>query len=93
MSRAFAFVLSLGLLVAISHAQVLRDVSFDNIARPQPGEWPSYNGQLSAHRHSALDYINRVTCRRSRRYGPTKWARAGAQDDTASRRRTMYVAA
>jgi alcohol dehydrogenase (cytochrome c) len=31
---------------------------FERIASPQPGEWPSYNGQLSGNRHSALRQIN-----------------------------------
>jgi PQQ-dependent dehydrogenase (methanol/ethanol family) len=33
-------------------------IKFADIARPKPGEWPSYHGQLSANRHSALDQIN-----------------------------------
>jgi len=31
---------------------------FDDIARPKPGEWPTYHGRLSGNRHSALDQIN-----------------------------------
>jgi alcohol dehydrogenase (cytochrome c) len=31
---------------------------FERIANPQPGEWPTYNGQLSGNRHSALRQIN-----------------------------------
>ena len=35
-----------------------RDTSFDRIARPLPGEWPTYHGHLSGNRHSPLDQIN-----------------------------------
>ena len=31
---------------------------FADIARPKPGEWPTYHGRLSGNRHSALDQIN-----------------------------------
>ena len=58
MSRPIAFVLSVGLLTGISQAQSPREITFDEIARPKPGEWPSYNGHLSANRHSPLDQIN-----------------------------------
>jgi alcohol dehydrogenase (cytochrome c) len=57
-SRTVAFVLSIGLLTSLSHAQWHRVITFDDIARPRPGEWPSYNGLLSANRHSPLDQIN-----------------------------------
>ena len=40
------------------HAQLPRQITFDDIVRPRPGEWPTYNGQLSANRHSPLDHIN-----------------------------------
>ena len=33
-------------------------VGFDEIVHPKAGEWPSYNGQLSGNRHSALNQIN-----------------------------------
>jgi alcohol dehydrogenase (cytochrome c) len=56
-----AFVLSIALLTSISHAQLPRAITFDDIARPKPGEWPSYNGLLSANRHSPLDQINTRT--------------------------------
>jgi len=32
--------------------------SFEEIAAPRPGEWPTYHGRLSGNRHSALDQIN-----------------------------------
>jgi alcohol dehydrogenase (cytochrome c) len=57
-SRTVAFVLSIGLLTSSSHAQLPREITFDDIARPKPGEWPSYNGLLNANRHSPLDQIN-----------------------------------
>ncbi len=53
-----AFVLSIALLAAAPHTQSRRAITFDDIARPKPGEWPSYNGSLSANRHSPLDRIN-----------------------------------
>jgi PQQ-dependent dehydrogenase (methanol/ethanol family) len=33
-------------------------LTFDRIARPKAGEWPSYNGTLDGNRHSLLDQIN-----------------------------------
>jgi alcohol dehydrogenase (cytochrome c) len=33
-------------------------ITFADIVHPKPGEWPSYNGQLSGNRHSSLDQIN-----------------------------------
>jgi alcohol dehydrogenase (cytochrome c) len=60
-SRTVAFVLSIGLLASISRAQLPREITFDDIAHPKPGEWPSYNGLLSANRHSPLDQINTRT--------------------------------
>ena len=60
-TRTVAFVLSIGLLTSSSHAQLPRQITFDDIARPKPGEWPSYNGLLSANRHSPLDRINTQT--------------------------------
>ncbi len=32
--------------------------AFNDIARPKPGEWPTYHGHLSGNRHSPLDQIN-----------------------------------
>jgi alcohol dehydrogenase (cytochrome c) len=32
---------------------------FADIARPRPGEWPTYNGNIGGSRHSPLDQINR----------------------------------
>ena len=37
---------------------------FADIARPKPGEWPTYHGQLSGNRHSPLDQINRTNVAR-----------------------------
>ena len=58
MSRRLALALSVALLTGFSQAQSPREITFDEIARPNPGEWPSYNGLLSANRHSPLDQIN-----------------------------------
>src|SRR5262249_28420329 len=32
--------------------------AFAEIANPKPGNWPTYNGQLSGNRHSGIDEIN-----------------------------------
>ena len=58
LSRIIALALFLGSLAALLPAQSPRDITFEDIARPRPGEWPSYNGHLSANRHSPLDHIN-----------------------------------
>ena len=58
MSRPFASLLLLALLTGILQAQSLRDITFAEIVQPRRGEWPSYNGLLSANRHSPLDQIN-----------------------------------
>ena len=50
--------LALALAVGSSHAQSTREITFAEIARSRPGEWPSYNGRLTANRHSPLDRIN-----------------------------------
>jgi PQQ-dependent dehydrogenase (methanol/ethanol family) len=39
----------------IAHAGPL---PFDDIARPRPGEWPTYNGHVSGNRHSPLREID-----------------------------------
>ena len=54
----FAIALSIALLISRSGAQPPRAITFDEIAHPTSGEWPTYNGLLSANRHSALDRIN-----------------------------------
>ncbi|MEZ5399879.1 MAG: PQQ-binding-like beta-propeller repeat protein [Bryobacteraceae bacterium] len=42
-----------------AHAQPMGEgVSFADIARPQPGEWPTYHGSLSGNRHSPLARID-----------------------------------
>lgn len=33
-------------------------VSFEQVASPKPGEWPTYHGVLTGNRHSPLDQIN-----------------------------------
>ncbi len=58
MSRIIIVVLAVGLFAGIVHAQLPRGITFEEIARPRPGEWPSYNGLLNANRHSPLDQIN-----------------------------------
>ncbi|HJZ74516.1 MAG TPA: PQQ-binding-like beta-propeller repeat protein [Vicinamibacterales bacterium] len=41
-----------------------RSIPFADIARPRPGEWPTYHGSLSGNRFSPLDQINRATIQR-----------------------------
>jgi PQQ-dependent dehydrogenase (methanol/ethanol family) len=33
--------------------------AIEQVLHPKPGEWPTYNGNVSANRHSSLDQINR----------------------------------
>ena len=43
-------------MAALTSAQTPgRGITFADIARPRPGEWPTYNGHLSGNRHSPLD--------------------------------------
>jgi alcohol dehydrogenase (cytochrome c) len=58
MSRALASVIFVALLTGAMPAQSTRDITFAEIAHPRRGEWPSYNGLMSANRHSPLDEIN-----------------------------------
>jgi alcohol dehydrogenase (cytochrome c) len=55
-------VLCAGLAAGVSGAQAPsvsgRSITFAEIARPRPGDWPTYHGQLSGNRHSPLDQIN-----------------------------------
>ena len=74
MSRTMAFVLSFALLAAMPQTQSPREITFDDIARPKPGEWPSYNGLLSANRHSPLDHINTRNVSTLEPNGRTRWA-------------------
>jgi len=57
MPSTIRFLLAIAMAAGVVHAQS-RQISFDDIARPKPGEWPSYNGHLSANRHSLLTQIN-----------------------------------
>lgn len=41
-------------------AEMGQGIPFSGIARPKPGEWPTYHGNLSGNRHSSLDQINRT---------------------------------
>ena len=42
-------------------AQTNHALSFADVARPKPGEWPTYHGNLSGNRFSPLDQINATT--------------------------------
>jgi alcohol dehydrogenase (cytochrome c) len=39
-------------------AEAREGTRFADIARPKPGEWPTYHGRLGGNRHSTLDQIN-----------------------------------
>jgi len=43
---------------APAQSQSAGQVDFSRIAKPQPGDWPTYNGQLSGNRYSPLTEIN-----------------------------------
>ena len=58
MSARVFIAVPLVLLAVTLYAQSIRELTFDDIARPQRGEWPTYNGHLSANRHSPLDQID-----------------------------------
>jgi alcohol dehydrogenase (cytochrome c) len=51
------------LCVTAAHAQVA-DLPFADVARPKPGSWPTYNGNVSGNRFSPLDQINTSTIAR-----------------------------
>ena len=53
-----SLLLIFGLIAADNHAQSVRDIPFADLVRPRRGEWPTYNGALTANRHSPLDQIN-----------------------------------
>ena len=38
-------------------------LSFDEIAHPRPGNWPTYHGDIGGNRHSPLDQINAANVR------------------------------
>jgi len=42
-------------------AQTNHALSFADVARPKPGEWPTYHGNLRGNRFSPLDQINATT--------------------------------
>jgi alcohol dehydrogenase (cytochrome c) len=50
-------IVGVGLLTAAVRAQS-PGVRFEDIARPKPGNWPTYDGSLSGNRFSPLDQIN-----------------------------------
>jgi len=54
----FALLFSIVVVAALTAAQAPGGISFADIARPKPGEWPTYNGHLSGNRHSSLSEIN-----------------------------------
>ena len=42
-------------------AKANQPLRFTDVARPRPGEWPTYHGNLSGNRFSPLDQINAKT--------------------------------
>ena len=86
-----AFVLSVALLTGFSQAQIAREITFDEIVRPRPGEWPSYNGQLSANRHSPLDQINTRNVVDARAGVDARDGRSARAANDAARRRRRDV--
>src|SRR5881409_641528 len=45
----------------VNTADTAAGISFADVARPRPGEWPTYHGNLSGNRFSPLDQINAKT--------------------------------
>src|SRR5262245_12636224 len=52
------------LAVATAGVSTSPSLSFADIARPRPGEWPTYHGSLSGNRFSTLDQISATTVHR-----------------------------
>jgi alcohol dehydrogenase (cytochrome c) len=48
-------------VVAGATARTNQSLPFADVARPRPGEWPTYHGQLNGNRFSPLDQINATT--------------------------------
>src|SRR5262245_50858308 len=63
MMRPSTWFVCVALCVTAAHAQVA-DLPFADVARPKPGSWPTYNGNVSGNRFSPLDQINTSTVER-----------------------------
>jgi PQQ-dependent dehydrogenase (methanol/ethanol family) len=62
-----AFVSSLGGLPAgalMGPVEPVDQTAIEQVLHPQPGEWPTYNGNVSGNRHSPLEQINRASVAR-----------------------------
>ena len=59
--RPSTLILFMAFFAADVPAQTNHALSFDDVARPKPGEWPTYHGNLSGNRFSPLDQINATT--------------------------------
>jgi alcohol dehydrogenase (cytochrome c) len=68
-AKIIRFLFTLALFTAAAHSQAPeadrapavrsnRQITFSDISRPRPGEWPTYHGHLSGNRHSPLAQIN-----------------------------------
>jgi alcohol dehydrogenase (cytochrome c) len=68
-AKIIRFLFTLALFTAAAHSQAPeadrapavrsnRQITFSDISRPRPGEWPTYHGQMSGNRHSPLAQIN-----------------------------------
>ena len=61
MRRATLIILMACVVAARARTDQATGISFADVARPRPGEWPTYNGNLSGNRFSPLDQINATT--------------------------------
>src|SRR4030088_1532962 len=62
MMRPSTPIVCLAFFVAAAGAQT--GIPFADVAKPKPGDWPTYHGQLSGNRFSPLDQINASTVQR-----------------------------
>jgi len=61
MRRATLIILIACVVAARARTDQATGIPFADVARPRPGEWPTYNGNLSGNRFSPLDQINATT--------------------------------
>ncbi len=59
--RVSALIVIITCVVAGVPARTNQAMPFADVARPKPGEWPTYHGNLSGNRFSLLDQINPKT--------------------------------
>src|SRR6185436_9801985 len=61
MRRATLIILMACVVAARARTDQATGIPFADVVRPRPGEWPTYNGNLSSNRFSPLDQINATT--------------------------------